>query len=370
MPTGTGAVALRNLPNVAYEISPSKFAALTERQEFDPNMSVQLAAPGIAAPDVTLLQVGVVAQLRLITTGAVVSSSTTGTSATYKWPYGIYSNLQLSGNGQNNFQNVNGLTYQIRELIQAKAFIDDVTSAPLTPIAAGAGTAPFTIIHDIPISIDMTSLVGALYAQTEATELTLRLTTSPFSEILVQTTPADLSLTNTAGTANTSPSCAINEVFFEVPYDPTSGNKVLVIPDLSVLHGLIGQRNAIGAQTQGVTALPRQNGQLERLIFWTDDSTTSPTLLTTSKYSYARLTYGSKKSPYDYEVPLQLRAVNNRDYRNALPDGILVLDFIKENPRRDVVLLQGVTNLRLETGYATAPGAGTFVYWVMETLFA
>ena len=357
MPTGTGAVALRNLPNVPYVVSPSAFFALTQRNEFEP-VNIAIASPGNFVPQ-TLLQVGVIAKLRLTTIGSAVvaSGQTTGVSATYRWPYGIFDNIQLSGNGQNNFQNVDGYDYQIRSLIQNKAYNDSVTSASLSAISAGAGTAPFTIEHEIPVSIDMTSLVGSLYAQTEATELTLRLNTASLSEIMTG------NIANTTVTGQVY----INEVFFEVPYDPTSNNKVLVVPDLTVLHGIIAQRNTIGSASQAITNLPRQNGQLERLWFWTDNG---GTLMPTSNYNYIRLTYGSKVSPYDYASPINLRAENNQDYRNALPDGVFVLDFIKENPQRDVVLLQGVTNLRLETAYTSAPNAAAYVHFTMETLFA
>lgn len=356
MPTGTGAVALRNLPNVPYVVSPSAFFALTQRNEFEP-VNIAIASPGNFVPQ-TLLQVGVVAKLRLTTIGtAVAATGATGVTPTYRWPYGIFDNIQVSGNGQNNFQNVDGYDYQIRSLIQNKAYVDSVTSASLSAIASGPGTANFTIEHEIPVAIDMTSLVGSLYAQTEATELTLRLNTAALSEIM----------TGDIASVTLSGQVYINEVFFEVPYDPTSNNKVLVVPDLTVLHGIIAQRNTIGAASQAVTNLPRQNGQLERLWFWTDNN---GVLMTTSNYSYIRLTYGSKVSPYDYESPINLRAENNQDYRNALPDGVFVLDFIKENPQRDVVLLQGVTNLRLETGYNSAPNAAAYVHYTMETLFA
>lgn len=364
MPTGTGAVSLRNLPNVPYVVNPSAFFTLTERNEFQP-VVIPIAAPNQFVPQ-TLLQVGVVAKLRLSTTGSMTldntSASAAGVTPSYLWPYGIFGNIQLSGNGQNNFQNVDGLDYQIRTLIQQKAYVDDVTSASLSTLASVAAStsvsAPFTVEHSIPVAIDMTSLVGSLYAQTEATELTLRLGTESLANLVSGTGLSFVSLTG---------QCSINEVFFDVPYDPSSSNKVLVVPDLTVLHGIIAQRNQIGAQSQGVTNLPRQNGQLERLWFWTDNSNV---IMPTADYSYIRLTYGSKHSPYDYENPLVLRAENNEDYRNALTDGIFVMDFIKENPQRDVVLLQGVTNLRLETGYSTLPGVSAYLHYTMETLFA
>ena len=61
---------------------------------------------------------------------------------------------------------------------------------------------------------------------------------------------------------------------------------------------------------------------------------------------------------------------NNRDYRVIFPDGHYCLDFVADNPARDLVLLEGVTNLRLRTQYTAAPTGGSFVHFVQETLFA
>ena len=53
MPTGTGAVALRNLPNVPYVVSPSAFFALTQRNEFEP-VNIPIASPGNFVPQTLL----------------------------------------------------------------------------------------------------------------------------------------------------------------------------------------------------------------------------------------------------------------------------------------------------------------------------
>jgi len=46
------------------------------------------------------------------------------------------------------------------------------------------------------------------------------------------------------------------------------------------------------------------------------------------------------------------------------------LDFVTDNPSRDQVLLEGITNLRLRTNYTSAPTGGSYVHFVQETLFA
>jgi hypothetical protein len=175
----------------------------------------------------------------------------------------------------------------------------------------------------------------------------------------------------TAGTLAISATVYIEEEIFEVPYDPQHPD-TLVIPDLTVLHGLVSNDNAVASQTTLDTQLFRINGQLERLFFYTVNLTTAaaPAFTINSNYSQTQLIYGSNQNPYTFNPMTMQRFRNNRDYRVAYPDGLYCLDFVADNPARDLVLLEGVTNLRLRTQYVAAPTGGSFVHFVQETLFA
>jgi len=59
MPTGTGAIAIRNLPITKYQINPGLFNQLTSRVVFDP-INFPLPAAGNYV-NTQLLQVGIVA---------------------------------------------------------------------------------------------------------------------------------------------------------------------------------------------------------------------------------------------------------------------------------------------------------------------
>ena len=130
--------------------------------------------------------------------------------------------------------------------------------------------------------------------------------------------------------------------------------------------------NAVASQTTLDTNLFRINGQLERLFFYTVDLSTAaaPAFVTTATYTQAQLIYGSNQNPYTFNPMNMQRFRNNRDYRVVLDDGLYCLDFVADNPARDLVLLEGVTNLRLRTQYSAAPTGGSFVHFVQETLFA
>jgi len=362
MPTGTGAVNLRNLPATKFSINPGLFNQLTSKTIFDP---INFALPSFGNYiENQLLQVGIVSKIRLVVAGTITTVGAPVTiTPTAKWPWGLLARVTISGNGQNDFISCDGWDLRIRQITANRAFVDGVSSFPSNPTAApfnvATANSPFTLVYEIPIAMDDTTLVGSLYAQSEATNLTYRLQTA---------TSADL-FNITAGTLTLAANVYLEETVFEVPYDPQHPD-TLVIPDLTVLHGLVGNDNAIGAQTQMDTQLYRIQGQLERLIFRQQDAQASTTFYPTASYNYAQLIYGSNQTPYTYQPLTHLRARNNQDYRVVLPDGIYVLDFVAENPARDQVLLEGVTNLRLRTSYSVLPAATSSLHFVQETLFA
>lgn len=361
MPTGTGAIAIRNLPVTKYQINPGLFNQLTSRVIFDP---INYALPSFGNYQNTqLLQVGIVASINILVVGTITTTGGTVTIApTAHYPWDLIS-VQISGNGQNNFISCTGWDLTLRLRAANRAYVDSVSSYPVAgaPPFTDAAAVAFTLAYKIPIAMDDTTLVGALYAQSEATNLVLKVTTGNSADLF----------NITAGSLAISATVYIEEEIFEVPYDPQHPD-TLVIPDLTVLHGLVSNDNAVASQTTLDTQLFRINGQLERLIFYTVDLSTAaaPAFTATASYTQAQLIYGSNQNPYTFNPMNMQRFRNNRDYRVVLPDGLYCLDFVADNPARDLVLLEGVTNLRLRTQYASAPTGGSFVHFVQETLFA
>lgn len=361
MPTGTGATNLRNLPATKFSINPGLFNQLTSKTIFDP-INFPLPAFGNFVEN-QLLQVGIVSKLKFLIVGTITTVGGTVTIVpTAKWPWGLLAKVTVSGNGQNDFIACDGWDLRIRRITANRAYIDGVSFYPVNPTSPPfnlAGVANFVLSYEVPIAMDDTTLVGSLYAQSEATNLTYR----------VQTEVQTNLFTVTAGTIAIAAVVNLEETIFEVPYDPNHPD-TLVIPDLTVLHGLVGNENAVGAQTQIDTQLYRIQGQLERLIFRQQDVSTAAAFYATNNYNYCQLLYGANQTPYTFNPMAMLRDRNNQDYREVLPDGVFVLDFVVENPARDQVLLEGVTNLRLRTNYVVAPAATASLHFVQETLFA
>jgi hypothetical protein len=127
--------------------------------------------------------------------------------------------------------------------------------------------------------------------------------------------------------------------------------------------------NPVASQNLVETPVPRINGQLERFVFYVDNNNA---LVVTANMQQLYLRYGAQETPYIYNPPDLCRIKNMEDYRYALPDGVYVLDFLSENPARDQVIMEGVTNLRFGNQFISTfnPNAAAKVHYVMETLFA
>ncbi len=373
MPTGTGAINTKNIPTVPFKVNPGLFNALTNPQDFPP--PAQSIAPPAGFVTFTFPQVGIVGKVRMIVQGLISYTTVATTSSitpTFKWPYGIFNNVQLSGNQMNNFISASGFDLSLRQLVQFKSFKDSVTvpglSAAHIPGSVGTFTFPFTIQLDVPVAMDMTSLVGALYAQTEATNLTLQLTTESLANLFTLNDGSTVTLLNSAGTANTTPTVSFEESMFSVPYDPSAAG-TLVLPDLTVLHGLIADKQVLTGNLSPTVFLSRSNADLHRLYFYVNNG---GSLLPSANWVNASIKYAASTEPYRFQPIQFLQTKNQEDVRQALPDGVFVLDQDAENPARDKFILQGLTQLRLEANFtsSTVLAATAELRYVQETLFA
>ena len=88
------------------------------------------------------------------------------------------------------------------------------------------------------------------------------------------------------------------------------------------------------------------------------------------KIDAVRLEYGGNKRPYVYNPAASLREVNNQHYGGPGMYDFLIFDFAKENPARDAILMQGVTELQsVVTIGSGVTVSGGQVHLVQETLF-
>lgn len=363
MPVGVGAQTLQNIPASPFVIDPGAFRSMTSKNTLTPKT---VAAPGSGAyaPDMTLLQSGIISKLQIIFKGTVVVATAAATTSD-QWPYNLLKSFFLSANGQNNLFGCDGIDLHTLRSIRYPSYTERVDQFPDVVGGGGSvatGTYTLHLTWEVPIAIDDVTLVGALFAQSSATNLTIK---------MQQALNADLFATNPAN-ATIAGTFYVMETLFQIPTD-ANGN--LVIPDLTRLHGFNSVEVPLTAVGDTRAPLIRSAGQLSRLFTSVRASATNrlsamPNAASTKALDALRLEYGGNQRPYVFSPASQLLAINNQHYGSTAPYDRLILDFIKEDPARDAVLLQGVTELAAvpTVGSGVTVSGGT-IRLVQETLF-
>lgn len=362
MPVGNGAVTLQTIPSEPFVVDPAAFFQMTEK-----NVATvkTLAAPTPGGFTSTqLLQTGIISKLALVFKGTL-TVATAAVTTSNQWPYNLLGGFNLSANGQNDLFNCNGIDLHTLRYVKYPAYED---ATDLFPGSVGGGNSvavgsyDLNLTWEVPIAMDDTSLIGALYAQSSSTNLSIRLAMNTLAE-LFSANPANATITG---------QFYIQETYFEIPYD-SQGR--IVTPDLSRLHGF----NAVDYPivNVGETRVPliRSAGQLSRLFLSGKVSSNNrlsgaANAASTKKLEALRLEYGGNQRPYTFDpIELQL-ALNNQHYGAPAPYDRIVLDFVRENPVRDIVLMQGVTELAVvpRIGTGVTPSGASFRV-AQETLF-
>lgn len=377
MPSGVGATTLVNDPRaqgVVFAPDPAAFFELTEKNEYTA-FSVDVPGSGASATR-QLPQSGILGHVRIIFDGVITATLGTGAVTTSsRWPYGFLDQLTISANAQNDLVSARGTDLHVMRAIRHPGFIPN-DGVDLVPGGIGAGQTlagganPLVLTWDVPIAIDDTSLIGALYAQSPSTALQIALRQAVTGDLLVTSGTATVnSITGTFFVQVTS---------FDIPI--SSGEQPgLIVPDLSRLHGINGHEVPFSNTGDVRAPLIRTNGQLDRLIFAA--TIRDPAGQTADQFMSAnadadqiaavRLEYGAANRPLSYDPAHFLAAKNLQDYADELPLEHYVLDFLAENAPRDVILMAGVTDLVLvvEVDAGVALAAGSAVRLVQETLF-
>lgn len=362
MAVGTGSVTLQNIPAVPYVIDPDAFFAMTNKNVLT---AKTLAAPGAGSfvPQ-QLPQVGIISKLQLVFEGTVTVDTAAATSS-MRWPYGLLSNFTLSANGQNELINLDGEDLTALRFLRYPAFDDEVDVFPGT-LGGGdtvaVGTYDLYLTWEVPIAMDDTSLIGALYAQSSATNLNVRLGQAINAQ-LFSANPGNVTIDGTFSLVVTN---------YEIPFD-AQGN--IVIPDLTRMHGLNAVDTAFTQTGDVPTSLIRSAGVLERLLVSMVSGSNArlsalPSAAAANTIDAVRLQYGGNQTPYNYDPAAALLSINNQHYGAPVPYERLVFDFVRENPARDVILLQGVTELQVVptvNSAATITAGATRL--LQETLF-
>jgi hypothetical protein len=366
MPLGTGSETLNTLPQQGFVTDPAAFFQLTKKRVYNP---LSFAAPGPgAARTLQLPQAGIVSKLLVTFVGSVTVANGTGTTTTTnEWPHNVLKAYKLNINGQNELHNLSGIDLAVLRYVRYPAYGDVVDQFPGNVGGGDALTNGEQDVHltwEVPIAIDDVSLIGSLFLQSAASNVSATFQQAANDDLFTLTGDATVSIDGTFYVEMTT---------FEVP---TTAEGNIVVPDLSRLHGI----NVVPVPFTNIgenrVALVRSSGQLTRLLVSAENApnqrlSAKPGTAAASRLDALSLEYGARHRPFSFEPASSLLAINNHHYGGLTPYDRLVLDQVKENPTRDAINMQGLTELAVvvDVNSAVAITNGR-IRVVQETLFS
>jgi hypothetical protein len=372
-------------------VNPAAFYANTRRQRYA--AAGRTAIKGIGSQDIiTLQQSGIVAALEVRIVGSVVLGGTIGTTtASYDWPYNLLKQITVSANGVSNLYQTRGLANRAYEMITNPKLSDrgvgrtwsgGTTDAAtqgslslssedwgtsstnrLAPNTNAAATGTYTVdmTFIVPIAADQVSLVGSVYAQSQATNLTLTLQYGTQAELL-----------SAVGASATVSWSALNYEVTALTYSIPNVGGQFVIPDLSQLHAVTEtQATGIGSGTNSI-ALPGVGvGRLLMRMFANVYSSSAPLAVTDANFSRLGYRYGGNIVPEEYSSNGgDKRSIDERACNVDIGKlwGFHVWDFASEHALRDLIDQGQLTNLNMLVGLVSSPTSGV-VWLTQEVLF-
>ncbi len=379
MGAGKGATFFANDPRLAgvpFAPDPNVFFEMTVKKDF----TFREAALGGSGTTtyVELPRVGVIAMVKIICAGTITTTLGGGTvTTTGLWPYGFLDSLRLSANAQADLWSVSGQDLNALRALRHPGFQASYDAVDTVPIGLGAGQAiadganEFVLTWEVPIAIDQMSLIGAMWAQSSSSTLALNLRQAVTTDLLVAAGGATIdSITGT---------WYLQAKVFTVPLG--GGDRPqLITPDLTRFHGFNASDHPFSAAGEIITDLVPTNGQLDRLLVQVAEAAPAGSVadeylsadINADEINAIRVEYGGADKPLDYQPAHFLLMENVENYTEALPDSYLAFDFLYENPKRDVIIIPGVTDLRVvpTVGAGATIAAGARVHTVQETLYS
>lgn len=356
-----GQVMLQNVPvGQPFAIKPAEFFAGCERTEY---RAAQVAfGAGNTWTPVELPQIGILAKIVVQFVGTLTQTTATGTS-TALWPYGLLDSVAFTANGSDNLFDCQGVSLKALEAVRYPYFNSTADDLVGPGVGAGltipTGATSLRLTYEIPLAMDEASLVGALFAQ--STALALQLTGRDAATARL--------VTNGGGTTAIAGTWHIS---IEM-YRPPAHEGTLLLPDLRLLHGFHEIPRTHTNTGDVASPLTRTHGTLQRLFVQNIQDTANPidyySPVTAAEVVEYRLEIHGAKKPRVYTPAQGLVSRNVRDYGRVLPNSFVALDLVRYNAGRDVIRLDGLTEIQWITNIGAAPVNGQQRI-VQETLAA
>lgn len=369
-------------------VNPQAFFSGTRRNLLQ--MKGAFAFAGLGSTDtIPILQTGIISGLSLKFSGTVTVTLPTGTCAsTARWPYDLFKNVRLSANGQSNLINCGGWDLKARDQMALGELNDrGVTrgiggASPGTQVNQGtlslnsenwgvgqnvtaipAAAYPVELNVFVPIAVDQVNLVGAIFAQTSSTDLSLVIDWGSQSDLFTLTGTATVAVTGTL---------VVEGIVYTVP----QANGGIILPDLSSFHSLIKTRYFNIGNGLNEVKLPGQGiGRMLLRVFWRvyNGATPVPLPVNDTNYGQIGIRFGGSDTPEliyggKHQCELNERLVGS-DIGSQ--QGYSLLDFCSEFALRDAYDESLTNELRILDEIPSGVALTTpFMEIVQETLFA
>jgi hypothetical protein len=356
----------KNLPGQPYVIDPATFAQLSNH--FFKSYA-GMAWPGLSQKvEQKVDKYGIVSTIHIFFEGTLTGVGGAAT-ATSGFPWRLISEACVSANGISNLFDCDGIDLRaLARVRRGKSLADESVFALPTAI----GNVQTLRLHwEIPLAIDEVANLGAVLAQTDDNNLSVRITTAAAADLFSANAPT------IAGTFTVGVSA------YEIPESTQNGRSVLVIPDLRQMHGLVTRDDVLVATGQFVTPLTKTGGLLLRTLQRIDNAPPSfgnADWLTDAVTEHF-FRFNSKEIPYDYEPAWMLRFLNEGMYSQALlpaadvpaavtPPAYVCDDYVNVLAMRDVVNMAAVSQPELVNNITAgfALNAGAKVHTVQEAM--
>lgn len=344
MPTGTGANVLSSLPEVPFTIDPTTFASLTEGNTQP--LPVVAAPGGGATASFFLPKSGVASALQIKFIGTLtVTTGGTQPVPGARWPYGLLNHFQLSAGLGAEMWDLNGLDLDALKAVNKPKQTSTFDQFPGAVGGGGsgltAGSYPLFLSWDVPIALDQTSLIASLFLQSSTVTVQCNITQETIPNLIATGgTAADWSITG-----NFYPSLRVWDI-------PVSSKGELILPEINRVHLVVGVNQPLNGTGIQPAPVQRTAGVLQRLFLRSELAAIGPFLAALPSTAASglidqiQLNYGLTNTPLIYNPASLLASKNSDDYGAVLPFDTYVIDTLVNNPSRDAILLQGVTNLQ------------------------
>jgi len=389
---GQPTVMMQGIETPVASVDPEAFFRNTRRLLYPMQSITPIAGLGSSNPT-QLRQTGIIAGLEIRVTGTLVFGGTiTGTIMSWRWPYNLIKACKVSANGQANLINCNGGQLKARGVMQPDSqdrgvtrVVNDVTGVDQGTLSLAAedwgtsttnllgpnrtvpaiGTYTVDLSFFVPLAFDSKTLLGAIYAQTAATALSLDIDWETQANLV--TLGGSATLTNPATTLNYQ----VNGIVYSIP---NVGGK-FVVPDLSAFHSMISTRTSALGQGDNEFILPGTGigRQLMRVFYsvYTGTAPGAPLAMNAANFGQQAWRYGGNDTPELVQNGQQLRYLNERLFNSDIGRnwGYGCWDFANEWAFRDSVDEGTTSDLRLLINLVASPTT-PYLEVCQETIFA